>query len=77
MIRTIKTISANTANGCILNDSVKCPCSSNISDRPNPQPGQCSNPARLNRQMVKCSPDGNGETAKYRITAIHIKASRL
>jgi len=77
MIRITKTISANTANGCILNDSFTCPCSSNIRDRPNPQPGQCSNPARLNGQMVKCSPDGSGETAKYSIAAIHIKASRF
>lgn len=77
MIRNTKTTKAKAAKGCILNDSVKCPWSSNIIDRPNPQPGQCSKPARLKGQMVKCSPVGNGDKAKYTIAVIQIRASRL
>jgi len=76
-MRADRTAKANIASGCILNDSVTCPWSKSINDLPNPQPGQCSNPASFSGHRVKCSPELIGDKAKNTITANQIKASRL
>ena len=48
----------------VLNDSVKYPWKNNEIELPNPQPGQCSNPALANGQIVKWVSNGLTKNAK-------------